>query len=52
MSGRASTSAGATEFTMGDGAEVEILHASSSDGFRMTLLFGLSFVLLTCLLAP
>ena len=54
MSGRASTGAGAAEFTMGDGADVEILHPSSSDGFRMTLLFGLasSFVLLTCLLAP
>jgi len=54
MSGRASTVAGAAEFTMGDGADVEILHPSSSHGFWMTLLFGLGsgFVLLTCLLVP
>ena len=52
MSGRASTGAGAAEFTIGAGADAEILHASSSDGLRMTLLFGLRFVLLTCLLAP
>jgi len=54
MSGRASTGAGAAEFTMGDGADVEILHPSSSHGFWMTLLFGLGsgFVLLTCLLVP